>query len=105
MTIIIINNNIFQNPNQALSNLFTDFTKKEHIDRELLLVKVSYSAKDKQKLESLLSKCAGKIIQAKEDTAIIEAVGDQTQIRQLLEGLSGLGVKELVRTGRLAITY
>lgn len=83
----------------------TDFTKKEHIDRELLLLKVEYSAKDKQKLENLLSKCVGKIIQAKADTAIIEAVGDQAQIRQLLEGLNGLGIKELVRTGRLAITY
>ncbi len=112
MTIVVEaqDEKILEQINKQLNKLIdvvtvTDFTKKEHIDRELLLVKVSYSAKDKQKLESLLSKCAGKIIQAKEDTAIIEAVGDQTQIRQLLEGLSGLGVKELVRTGRLAITY
>jgi acetolactate synthase-1/3 small subunit len=83
----------------------TDFTKKEHIDRELVLLKIGYCAKDKPKLESLLSKCAGKIIQVKADTAIIEAVGDQAQIKHLLEGLSSLGVKELVRTGRLAITY
>lgn len=83
----------------------TDFTKKAHFDRELLLLKVGYSQKEKQKLESLLSKCVGKIIQAKDDTAIIEAVGDQAQIRQLLEGLNELGIKELVRTGRLAITY
>ncbi|MFA5005703.1 MAG: acetolactate synthase small subunit [Candidatus Omnitrophota bacterium] len=83
----------------------TDFTKKEHIDRELLLLKVAYSAKDKQKLDNLLAKCVGKVIQAKADTAIIEALGDQAQIKQLLEGLSGLGIKELVRTGRLAITY
>ncbi|MCK9572254.1 MAG: acetolactate synthase small subunit [Candidatus Omnitrophica bacterium] len=83
----------------------TDFTKKAHLDRELLLLKVGYSQKEKQKLESLLSKCVGKIVQAKDDTAIIEAVGDQAQIRQLLEGLNELGIKELVRTGRLAITY
>ncbi|MDD4910573.1 MAG: acetolactate synthase small subunit [Candidatus Omnitrophica bacterium] len=80
----------------------TDFTKKEHIDRELVLAKVAYSPGDKIKLEHLLSKCVGKIIKHKGDTAIIEAVGDHQQIRQLLEALGDLGVKELVRTGRIA---
>ncbi len=83
----------------------TDFTKKEHVDRELILAKVSYSSKDKAKLESLLEKYVGKIIQHKADTAIIEAVGDQDQIKKLLEALSQFGVKELVRTGRIAITH
>jgi len=112
MTIVVEaqDEKILEQINKQLNKLIdvitvTDFTKKEHIDRELLLLKVGYSSKDKQKLENLLSKCVGKIIQAKEDTVIIEAVGDQAQIRQLLEGLSALGVKELVRTGRLAIAY
>lgn len=82
----------------------TDFTKKEHVDRELILAKVNYSAQEKGKIEALLKKCAGKIIQAKGNTAIIEAVGEQAQVRELLEGLNKFGIKELVRTGRLAIT-
>ncbi|MGA2775197.1 MAG: acetolactate synthase small subunit [Candidatus Omnitrophota bacterium] len=82
----------------------TDFTKKSHIDRELILVKVAYSAKDKQKLEAILEKYLGKIIQAKADTAIVEAVGGQDQIKQLLDALGEFGIKELVRTGKLAIT-
>ena len=81
----------------------TDFTKKTHIDRELVLVKVGYAVKDKQKIEEILAKFVGKIIQAKADIAIIEAVGDQEQVRQLLEALKEFGIKELVRTGRLAI--
>lgn len=83
----------------------TDFTKKEHVDRELILVKVDYSPKDKLKLEGLLEKYVGKIIQHKAETAIIEAVGDQEQIRKLLEALAQFGIKELVRTGRVAITH
>ena len=82
----------------------TDFTKKEHIDREMVLIKVNYSAKEKAKLENIFNKFVGKIIQRKADTAIIEAVGDQAQIKDLLEELSKFGIKELVRTGRLAIT-
>jgi acetolactate synthase-1/3 small subunit len=81
----------------------TDFTKKEHVDRELILVKVSYSARDKAKLENTLNKYVAKIIQHKANTAIIEAVGDQQRIKQLLEELHHFGIKELVRSGRLAI--
>ena len=83
----------------------TDFTKKEHVDRELILVKVDYAPKEKEKLEAVLNKYVGKLIQHKGDTAILEAVGDQHQIKQLLEALSKFGVKELVRTGRIAVAY
>ena len=82
----------------------TDFTKREHVDRELVLLKVSYSPKDKAKLEQVVNKYVAKIIQHKGDTAIIEAVGDQDQIKQLLHNLQQFGIKELVRTGRIAIS-
>ena len=81
----------------------TDFTKKEHVERELILVKIKYGAKDTSKLETVLKKYVAKIIQHKGDTVIIEAVGEQQQIKQLLEVLGHFGVKELVRTGRIAM--
>ncbi|MEW6170584.1 MAG: acetolactate synthase small subunit [Candidatus Omnitrophota bacterium] len=81
----------------------TDFTKKEHVDRELVLVKVSCIMKNKSKLQKILNKYVGKIVQFKKDTAIIEAVGDQAQIRDLLQELNKFGVKELIRTGRIAL--
>ncbi len=83
----------------------TDFTKKEHIDRELILVKVEYSAKEKTKLEGILNKYIAKIIQREGDVAIIEAVDEQEKIKQLLQDLDRFGIKELVRTGRVAMTY
>ncbi|MCM8795900.1 MAG: acetolactate synthase small subunit [Candidatus Omnitrophica bacterium] len=81
----------------------TDFTKREHVERELILVKVNCSTKDKEKLETVLRKFLGKLIQHKENIAIIEAVGEQEQIKNLLESLKPFGIRELVRTGRLAI--
>lgn len=80
-----------------------DFTKKEHAERELILSKVSYSAKNKAKLESLLDKYRAKIIQRKDETAVIEFSGEQQEIKQLLNDLEQFGIKELVRTGRIAI--
>jgi acetolactate synthase-1/3 small subunit len=83
----------------------TDFTKKEHVDRELILVKINYSAKEKTKLEGILNKYVAKLIQHKGDTAIIEMVGEQEQIKQLLEALKQFGIRELVKTGRVAMAY
>jgi len=112
MTIVVEakDQNVLEQIKKQLNKLIdvitiTDFTKKEHVDRELVLLKVSYSAKDKVKLENMLNKYAAKIIQHKGDTAIIEAVGGQAQIKQLLEALEQFGIKELVRTGRVAMAY
>ena len=81
----------------------TDFTKKEHVERELILVKVGYSPKEKNKLEAVLKKYLAKLIKHGSGTAILEAVGEQQQIRQLLEELSGFEIKELIRTGKIAM--
>ena len=110
MTIVVEakDENILEQIEKQLNKLIdvitvTDFTKKEHVERELILLKIDYSTKTKDKIESALKKYVGKIIQHKDNTAIIEAVGDQHQIKQLLETLNQFGIKELIRTGRIAM--
>lgn len=81
----------------------TDFTKKEHVERELVLAKVICPQKEKAKLEAVLKKYVAKVIQFKVNIAIVEAVGEQEQIGEFLASLDKFGVKELVRTGKIAI--
>jgi len=111
MTIVVDakDEKILEQINKQLNKLIdvitvTDFTKKDCIDRELVLAKINYTPKDKSKLEAIFKKFVGKVIYSKADTAIIEAVGDQQQIKLLLEGLNKFGIKELVKTGKLAIS-
>jgi len=111
MTIVVEaqDEKILEQINKQLNKLIdvikvTDFTNLAHIDRELVLLKIKCPAKDRQRLDNIFEKFVGKIIQFKGDTVIIEAVGDQGQIKQLLDSLNEFGIKELVRTGRLAIT-
>ncbi|MFZ2603668.1 MAG: acetolactate synthase small subunit, partial [Candidatus Omnitrophota bacterium] len=108
MTIVVDakDENVLEQIEKQLNKLIdvitvTDFTKKEHIDRELVLAKINYAPKDKPKLEAIFNKFVGKIVHHKADTAIIEAVGDEHQIKALLEELNKFGIKELVRTGKL----
>ncbi len=81
----------------------TDFTKKMHTERELILVKVNCASKNKAKLEKALKKYVAKLVCHKTDTAIVELVGEQEQIKQALEALSKFGIKELIRTGKIAM--
>lgn len=81
----------------------TDFTKKEHVDRELILIKADCPAKCKAKLQALLKKHIGKIISYKNNLAIVELVGEEEEIKKILTELDNLGIKELIRTGKIAM--
>ena len=81
----------------------TDFTKKDHVDRELILVKVAIAPKQKAKLESAVKKFPAKIVKRSASLAIIEIMGDQCQINDALAAFNLFGVKELIRTGRIAM--
>ncbi|MFH0826624.1 MAG: acetolactate synthase small subunit [Candidatus Omnitrophota bacterium] len=112
MTIVVDakDENVLEQIKKQLNKLIdvisvTDFTKIEHVERELILIKVQCLAKEKAKIENVLNEYVGKIIQYKQDVAIIEAVGDQHQIKHLLTDLEPFGIKELIRTGKIAITH
>jgi acetolactate synthase I/III small subunit len=81
----------------------TDYTKKEHVERELVLVKVACSAKEKAKLDAILKKYIAKIIRRQGNAVIVEAVAEQDKIKQMLDALSQFGIKELVRTGKITM--
>ena len=74
------------------------------IERELILCKVT--AKDEARSEILrISEIFGaKIIDVSPDTYTLEYSGDSRQITAIIELLRPLGVKELVRSGMVAIT-
>jgi acetolactate synthase-1/3 small subunit len=80
-----------------------DLTKKDYIGRELVLVKVSCKKEDRPKIKRLLSKFHAKIDEKKENSVVVEASLEVKEINGLLEKLRPFGIKELVRTGRVAI--
>lgn len=83
----------------------SDLTKREHIDRELLLVKIGIDSHNKARLHHLAEKSRSlKVIQEMKDYAIAEITADQHTAKELLSALKEFGIKELVRTGRVAIS-
>ena len=80
-----------------------DFLGKGYIDRELVLVKVNSNAKTRKDIMDIVESTGGVIANAGAKAMTIELAGDQTKINTLLELLKPFGIRELVRTGRIAI--
>ncbi len=80
-----------------------DLTKKKFFERELVLIKVNTAKTSKKKLSEMLNSFSVRILLFEKTAAVIEATETKAQISLLLEILGKLGIKELVRTGRIAI--
>ena len=82
-----------------------DYIRKEHIDKELILFKVEVDKKNKTKALNIIKKSPANIVRATADTIIVEMTGTQDDIEKLLAALGdkNFRIKEMVRTGRIAI--
>jgi len=77
----------------------TDLTATEHIERELLLVKVDVDPNTQADIDRLIDKYAGKILDASEDTYLIELAGQSKKINDFLNAIDASKILEVSRTG------
>ena len=80
-----------------------DLTKKEFIERELILIKLEIEQKDKKHLEPLVEKFKANILSSKERVVVVEIAAEKNKIDEFLKELEKFKITELVRTGRIAI--
>ena len=80
-----------------------DLTQKEFFDRELILARVNFDKSNKEKLEKELKKFDAKILISDKESIIIEATLEQEKMKELLSVFKKVGIKQLVRTGTIAI--
>ena len=81
-----------------------DLTGKDFIDRELVLVKVEVNPKTRPQLLEIAQTMGAKIDEAASKVMTLEVVGDANKIHTLLELLKDFEIKEIVRTGRIAMS-
>ncbi len=99
---------ILEQVNKQLNRLIdvikvTDLSEESHVDRELVLIKVHAEAESRAEVLRLADIFRAKIVDVTPKTYILEVTGDEGKIRALIELLKPLGVKEVVRTGKIAI--
>jgi len=82
-----------------------DLTGKDFIERELALIKVSTgNFNERQEVMQLVEIFRAKIVDVGKKTLTIEAVGSGMKINALLDLIKPFGIKELIRTGKIAIS-
>lgn len=99
---------ILEQVNKQLNRLIdvikvTDLSEEFHVDRELVLIKVHAEAESRAEVLRLADIFRAKIVDVTSKTYILEVTGDEGKIRALIELLKPLGIKEVVRTGKIAI--
>jgi acetolactate synthase-1/3 small subunit len=81
-----------------------DMTGFAHIEREMALINVKAEAgTTRQEVLSLVNIFRAKVVDVSSDGIIVEATGDWAKVSALIELLKPLGIREIVRTGTVAI--
>jgi acetolactate synthase I/III small subunit len=80
-----------------------DFTDTAHVERELVLIKVAADERSRGEIVNIVDIFRGKIIDGSRRSYVIEVTGAEDKIDALIELLKPIGIKEIVRTGRVAM--
>jgi len=80
-----------------------DFMEVEHVEREMVLIKVAPRKSDKLELLKLVEIFRGRIVDSGSTTFTVEVTGDEKKIAAFIELVKPFGIKEFVRTGKVAI--
>ena len=80
-----------------------DFTESPHVEREMALIKVTADEKSRAEVINIIDIFRGKVIDVGPRSYIVEVTGDEGKIQALLELLAPLGIKEIARTGKVAM--
>jgi acetolactate synthase-1/3 small subunit len=81
----------------------SDLTDQKFVERELALIKVQATASTRAELLGIVDIFRCKVVDVSPKTYTLEITGDVNKILAIIEILKPLGIKEIVRTGRIAI--
>jgi acetolactate synthase-1/3 small subunit len=81
-----------------------DFTGTDTVDRELVLVKVNADNGSKAEVLRLVDIFRARIVDVAPRCYTIEMTGGEGKVSAFLQMLRPIGIKEVVRTGKIAIS-
>jgi len=81
----------------------TDFSGKDIVQRDLCLVKVNAPATRRQEIIGLIEIFRGKVVDISSGDLVVEISGPENKVEAFVELCRSYGIKELVRTGVVAM--
>jgi len=80
-----------------------DITDMQPVTRELALIKIKATASTRSEIIQIVDIFRANIVDVGADSLMIEVTGDEEKINSLLDLLRGFGIREIARTGRIAL--
>jgi acetolactate synthase-1/3 small subunit len=109
MTFVVVgDDNVLDQVRKQLEKIVTvvrvdDIGSADHVERDLMLLKVSTANGTRSEIRELAEVFRGRIVDVAPDMVMIEISGQERKIEAFIEMMRPFGIIELVRTGRIAM--
>ena len=81
----------------------TDFREHEYIDRELVMVRVKATAKNRSEVMQITDIFRAKIVDVQAKSMTIEVTGNENKVEKFIHLMGNFGILTLTRTGKVAL--
>jgi acetolactate synthase I/III small subunit len=80
-----------------------DLTQTDHVERELVMVKLTANGAQRSEIIEIASVFRAKVVDLGADAIVVEGTGSADKVAAFIDMMRPFGIRELVRTGRIAI--
>lgn len=81
----------------------SDVTEDATVDRELALIKVTAKPTNRTEIMQIVDIFRAKVVDVAPSSLMVEVTGPENKVDSLVSLLRGYGIKEMVRTGKVAM--
>lgn len=81
----------------------TDLTGMEYVEREMVLLRVKAEAHTRAEVLRIIDIFRGKVVDVSTRSYAVEITGSASKIQAVIDILRPIGIKEIVRTGAIAM--
>jgi len=80
-----------------------DISREDYVERDLMLLKVDAPPSRRAEVQSLVEIFRGKVVDVGPEQMMVEISGQEKKLEAFVEAMRPLGIRELARTGRIAL--
>jgi acetolactate synthase I/III small subunit len=80
-----------------------DISREDYVERDLMLIKIDTPRDRRAEVKALVEIYRGRIVDVSPEQLMIEISGQEKKIEAFIEAVRPYGIRELARTGRIAL--
>ncbi|HWC91294.1 MAG TPA: acetolactate synthase small subunit [Pirellulales bacterium] len=109
MTFVVVgDDSVLEQVGKQLEKIVTvvevvDISSQDYVERDLMLIKVQAPPPSRSQIRELTDIFRGRIVDVGPEEVMIEISGPEKKVEAFIELMRPFGIRELVRTGRIAM--